>query len=232
MSTPTPAPASIPTAPGQNTAIRREIPPVGGIAARYPNPPLVNHRGERLRFRDAFVDGRALVVSAIYTRCQGSCPGTSFTMERLRETLTPVFGEQLTLVSFTIDPLADSPTVLARYAANLGVLCVQPRQTDNRQSHSLFQQSAMDASKVLLLLVAEPINLLAQLQIAFPPLRALRHEVRLTSRSILLHPLVMLHFQHALSDFSTGCFCFQHIHSSRQLFNINGYTILMLKKCR
>lgn len=121
MTTPTLSPASVATAPGQNTAIRREIPPVGGIAARYPNSPLVNQRGERLRFRDAFVDGRALIVSAIYTRCQGSCPGTSLAMERLRDTLTPVFGEQLTLVSFTIDPLADTPTALARYAANLGV---------------------------------------------------------------------------------------------------------------
>lgn len=100
---------------------RRETPPPGGIAARYPNVEVVNHRGERLRFRDTFIDGRALVISAVYTQCQGSCPGTSFTMERLRDTLGPVFGERLTMVSFTIDPLVDTPAVLGRYAANFGV---------------------------------------------------------------------------------------------------------------
>jgi protein SCO1/2 len=108
-----------PTTNESNT--RRETPPPGGIAARYPNVELTNHRGERLRFRDTFVDGRALVISAIYTRCQGSCPGTSFTIERLRDTLGPVFGERLTFVSFTIDPTVDTPEVLARYAANFGV---------------------------------------------------------------------------------------------------------------
>lgn len=104
-----------------DTKSRRETPPPGGIAARYPNVPLTNHRGEQLRFRDTFIDGRALVISAIYTQCRGSCPGTSFAMERLRDTLGPVFGERLTFVSFTIDPIADTTEVLGRYAASFGV---------------------------------------------------------------------------------------------------------------
>ncbi len=116
---PTTMPPTMPV--NSSSPPRQAIPPVGGIAARYPNVTLVNHRGENLRFRDAFIDGRALVVSAIYTRCQGSCPGTSFTMERLRETLGPVFGDRLTLLAFTIDPLVDTPAVLAKYAASFGV---------------------------------------------------------------------------------------------------------------
>lgn len=107
-----------PPAPQVRPAAAGEFrPPAGGSAARFPNVTVTNHRGATMRFRDTFVDGRALVVSGIYTRCRGSCPGTSLAMEELRETLTPVFGERLTFLSFTLEPLVDTPTELAKYAA-------------------------------------------------------------------------------------------------------------------
>jgi len=87
---------------------------------RFANVPLVDQFGTRLRFRDAFVDGRALIINTMFTICRGTCPGTSERLESLRERLTPVFGNRLTFVSLSIDPENDDPRALRRYAAISG----------------------------------------------------------------------------------------------------------------
>jgi len=92
----------------------------GRIADRYANAEMTNQFGETVRFADAFVDGRALVVNTMYTRCRGACPGTSATLESLRRTLAPVFGRRLTFVSISLDPAADTVDALARYAGLYG----------------------------------------------------------------------------------------------------------------
>ncbi|WP_337177232.1 SCO family protein [Paludisphaera sp.] len=83
---------------------------------RFANAPVVDQFGERLRFRDAFVDGRALIVNTMYTVCRGTCPGTSERLQTLRERLAPTFTDRLTIVSLSIDPARDDPRALRRFA--------------------------------------------------------------------------------------------------------------------
>ena len=87
---------------------------------RFSNVALVDQFGVPLRFRDAFVDGRALVVNTMFTVCRGTCPGTSARLHSLRERLSPVFGSRLTFVSLSIDPERDDPRVLRRFASTYG----------------------------------------------------------------------------------------------------------------
>jgi protein SCO1/2 len=96
-------------------------PPRLRITDSWPNVDLINQFGQELRFRDAFLaDDRALIINPMYTTCRGSCPGTSATLEELRETLAPVFGRRLAFVSFSVDPVVDRPARLLSYAKLYG----------------------------------------------------------------------------------------------------------------
>lgn len=87
---------------------------------QFVNAPLLDQFGRRVRFRDAFVDGRALIVNTMYTVCRGTCPGTSNVLRRLRASLSPIFPEGLTIVSLTLDPVTDDPDALRAYAKIYG----------------------------------------------------------------------------------------------------------------
>jgi protein SCO1/2 len=86
----------------------------------FANSTVTDQFGERMRFRDRFVDGRALIVNTMFTVCQGTCPGTSSTLSSLREALSPIFGDGLTIVSISLTPDEDSPAALRAYARIYG----------------------------------------------------------------------------------------------------------------
>lgn len=62
--------------------------------------------------------GQVWVASFIYTRCPDVCPLITRQMAALRDALaaSSVLGESVRLVSFSVDPQRDSPSVLRRYA--------------------------------------------------------------------------------------------------------------------
>ena len=62
--------------------------------------------------------GRAVLVSFIYTTCNGSCPMTTARLDRARRSLQEegLWGRSVAFVSITLDPARDTPEVLTRYA--------------------------------------------------------------------------------------------------------------------
>ena len=62
--------------------------------------------------------GKAVLVSFIYTTCNGSCPATTHTLYRVQEVLkgAGLWETRVHFVSITLDPARDTPEVLARYA--------------------------------------------------------------------------------------------------------------------
>ena len=56
--------------------------------------------------------GNVWVADFIFTNCAGTCPLISEQMSKLQETLP----REIRFVSFTVDPLRDTPEVLAQYA--------------------------------------------------------------------------------------------------------------------
>lgn len=100
---------------------------------RFPNVLLRDQFDRELLFRRDFIDdGRALLINSMYTTCRGTCPGTSAALESLRKKLTPVFGKRLTILSFTLEPLVDTPAVLRRYARDFGAGRERPELCDWR----------------------------------------------------------------------------------------------------
>lgn len=66
------------------------------------------------------LEGRTLAVSFIFTHCQTSCPLQAQALAGVQRVLSPALSERVQFVSFSIDPLRDTPSVLAQYAKAMG----------------------------------------------------------------------------------------------------------------
>lgn len=84
------------------------LPPV--LPAPVPDFTFTSHARQTVRRAD--LTGRPWVADFIFTRCAGICPLMTAQMARLRGRLPP----DVRLVSFTVDPVHDTPEVLAAYA--------------------------------------------------------------------------------------------------------------------
>ena len=76
---------------------------------------LVDQSGEP--FDSASLRGRLWVANFVFTRCAGICPMLTARMARLQQRLAEGLGDEVRLVSFSVDPEHDRPPVLADYAA-------------------------------------------------------------------------------------------------------------------
>lgn len=78
---------------------------------------LVDQDGDSLRAAD--LRGDVWVASFVFTNCTGVCPLITARMAGLRDSLAAdgLLGEEVRLVSFSVDPARDTPEVLRDYAA-------------------------------------------------------------------------------------------------------------------
>lgn len=69
-------------------------------------------------FSLASLRGKAVLVSFVYTTCNGTCPMTTAGLDRVRRALRDegLWGRSVAFVSITLDPARDTPEALARYA--------------------------------------------------------------------------------------------------------------------
>jgi protein SCO1/2 len=68
------------------------------------------------------LQGKAVLVSFVYTTCGGTCPATTHTLYRVQQALKEagLWGKRVEFVSITLDPTRDRPEVLAAYARVFG----------------------------------------------------------------------------------------------------------------
>lgn len=90
-----------------------------GTPAYFPNVLLRTHHGEAVRFYDDLLKGKVVVISFMYTRCEGTCPPTIASLRRLEHALGARAGRDVFLYSITLDPRNDVPGVLDRYARSV-----------------------------------------------------------------------------------------------------------------
>lgn len=83
-----------------------------------PAPPIELIDSESRPFSLDSLRGKVVVISFIYTTCNGSCPLTTFAVDRVRRSLQEegLWGRSVEFVSITLDPERDTPKALARYA--------------------------------------------------------------------------------------------------------------------
>lgn len=103
-----------------SSLLAEKTPPQLRICDGFANVKVVDQFGRSFRFRDSFVDGRALVINSMYTTCRGTCPTTGAILNRLRSDLTKVLGNKVSMISFTLEPEVDTAATLLEYAGQFG----------------------------------------------------------------------------------------------------------------
>jgi protein SCO1 len=86
----------------------KPLPVLGAI----PQFDLVSSTGQPFDSRS--LDGHIWVADFIYTTCDGPCPMMSHQMRGIQNSTAAT--PDVKLVSFTVDPVRDTPEVLAKYA--------------------------------------------------------------------------------------------------------------------
>jgi protein SCO1/2 len=77
---------------------------------------LTDQQGARLRLAD--LRGKVLLVSFIFTTCNGTCPATTHRMAQVEQALRDkglLAAGRVELLSITLDPVRDRPDVLRGY---------------------------------------------------------------------------------------------------------------------
>jgi protein SCO1 len=84
-----------------------------------PRIALVREDGKNVVLSNEFDDGKAVVLSFVYTTCTTVCPLTSMTLARLQAELGEA-RDRVHFVSISIDPEQDTPARLREYALKFG----------------------------------------------------------------------------------------------------------------
>ncbi len=82
----------------------------------FADVPLLDQDGRELRLKADLVGDRIVVMGFVYTSCTTVCPVVSAIMQKLHKQLGERAGDEVQLISLSIDPLRDTPERLREYA--------------------------------------------------------------------------------------------------------------------
>ena len=96
--------------------------PPARLANIGPAPRTVLVDSEEKPFDLATLKGKVVVVSFVFTTCNGVCPLTTQAQSRVQKTLqeAKLWGKSVEFVSITLDPKRDTPHVLRAYSHRFG----------------------------------------------------------------------------------------------------------------
>ncbi|HEV2851475.1 MAG TPA: SCO family protein [Thermoanaerobaculia bacterium] len=77
---------------------------------------LINQDGKEMRLYTDLMQGKTVVINAMFATCTGACPVMSGTMAKIQDHLGDRVGKDVRLISITVDPVNDTPAKLKEYA--------------------------------------------------------------------------------------------------------------------
>ena len=80
---------------------------------------LVNQNGERMRFYTDLMKGKTVVIDTFFATCQASCLPMNRNLAQIQEGLGDRLGKDVNILSISVDPGVDTPTLLKAYAKKL-----------------------------------------------------------------------------------------------------------------
>ncbi|MCB9232396.1 MAG: SCO family protein [Bacteroidia bacterium] len=97
-----------PNAPAASAELK-----VGGVDLG--NPVLRNQNGEEVRFHD-LIKGKVVAINFIFTTCTTICPPMGANFAELNRRMAEVRGDNLVMLSVSIDPVNDTPERLKAWS--------------------------------------------------------------------------------------------------------------------
>jgi protein SCO1/2 len=85
-----------------------------------PEAILINQDGEEVRLADDVVGDRIVVVDFVYTTCTTVCPVLSAIFSQVQNKLGDRVGDDVVMVSISVDPARDTPARMKSYADKIG----------------------------------------------------------------------------------------------------------------
>jgi protein SCO1 len=95
-----------------------ELPQDG--AAWFTNVEVKTQDGRTLRFYDDVMKGKILLINFFFTDCDAICPLMTENLVRVQELLGARVGNEIRMVSISLQPEHDTPEVMAAYAKTYG----------------------------------------------------------------------------------------------------------------
>ena len=83
---------------------------------RFPNVPVVDHEGKLYRFYDDLIKDKIVLINFMFTRCNGTCPGTTANLKKVQAEFGDRMGRDVFLYSVSLDPEYDTVERLKAYA--------------------------------------------------------------------------------------------------------------------
>ena len=86
----------------------------------FTNVAVTTQDGRTLRFYDDVMKGKILLINFFFTSCDAICPLMTENLARVQDLLGPRVGNEIRMVSITLQPEQDTPEVMAAYARTYG----------------------------------------------------------------------------------------------------------------
>lgn len=112
--------AQEPTPPQQPVAPKTAEKPQENNAQRYfTDTVLINQNGERMRFYTDLMKDKTVIIDTFFATCQASCLPMNRNLAQIQEGLGDRLGKDVNILSISVDPGVDTPTLLKAYARKL-----------------------------------------------------------------------------------------------------------------
>lgn len=91
-------------------------------AAKYfTNTELVDQHGKTHRFYEDLVRGRKVLINFAFTSCKGACSPITKHLAGVQEKLGSRVGQDITMITLSVDPANDTPKSLKKFTQKFGV---------------------------------------------------------------------------------------------------------------
>jgi protein SCO1 len=80
---------------------------------------LVDQDGERVRFYSDLLKDKTVIIDTFFATCQASCLPMNRNLAQIQEGLGDRLGKDVHILSISVDPTVDTPTLLKAYAKKL-----------------------------------------------------------------------------------------------------------------
>jgi cytochrome oxidase Cu insertion factor (SCO1/SenC/PrrC family) len=108
---------SVASAQGRQKPRQAPKPKDPSASLRIPDATVYDQNGNRLRFYTDLVKGKTVAINFIFTTCTAICPALTSTFRRVQTELGDRAGQDVHLISVSVDPTVDVPERLKEYAA-------------------------------------------------------------------------------------------------------------------